>query len=661
MEEFRQTYLSLCKEEGVLPQDSLMDHLQQDGGAAILDLRGHNLPIDTCTVLAKAFQTDTFFTKVILSDCMLSERGVKEILTGLSSNKTVKVLDLKGNNLTSTGAEALGTFLTQNTTLQRLVLEWNALGMLEESFALFCSGLAANTGLMQLDLRNNQINHRGVSELASAIKCNSTLEVLDLRWNNIGLLGGRTLLEALKRNNNIVHLQLTGNNMPREILTSLQQATEHNAQRRSTLRESRNKTLVLSKEIRSLKEEKGQQVLSLMETIKNQKDELGKSNRSTSIEISKLQGALNERMSTVSSLTDKLRIVNAALTLSEQKNHDLYGELKRVKAEKEEQMVKQNRERKRLQEDSTLKEEKLLREIQNLTEANGLLKYKLEEMERRCKVQQQQIFELKHDLSNSTAELKLQAAQAGDRLIVEKQRFKQALEEMDDLHQKEVKHVNQRLEETEKALEESIFKMKRQRVQLEEELSKAKSAGVAERTRSEEERGRVQAQRCMEKEHVTALEEKFQSVETSLKETQEYCSQQKQTISDLLATKGQQGIEVDRLQRRIEVLQQELLSKDQERMAEVSTVRMEKQEELRHLQTEQVGLLEKISTLEREYKVLSTNHNETLQDKERQISSFLEKLQLKEAEIQRMREEEAHRASQLQNAILTYMQGSLKK
>uniref|UniRef100_A0A8C5EW44 Leucine rich repeat containing 45 n=1 Tax=Gouania willdenowi TaxID=441366 RepID=A0A8C5EW44_GOUWI len=635
MEEFRQTYLSLCKEEGVLPQDSLMDHLQQDGGAAILDLRGHNLPIDTCTVLAKAFQTDTFFTKVILSDCMLSERGVKEILTGLSSNKTVKVLDLKGNNLTSTGAEALGTFLTQNTTLQRLVLEWNALGMLEESFALFCSGLAANTGLMQLDLRNNQINHRGVSELASAIKCNSTLEVLDLRWNNIGLLGGRTLLEALKRNNNIVHLQLTGNNMPREILTSLQQATEHNAQRRSTLRESRNKTLVLSKEIRSLKEEKGQQVLSLMETIKNQKDELGKSNR--------------------------LRIVNAALTLSEQKNHDLYGELKRVKAEKEEQMVKQNRERKRLQEDSTLKEEKLLREIQNLTEANGLLKYKLEEMERRCKVQQQQIFELKHDLSNSTAELKLQAAQAGDRLIVEKQRFKQALEEMDDLHQKEVKHVNQRLEETEKALEESIFKMKRQRVQLEEELSKAKSAGVAERTRSEEERGRVQAQRCMEKEHVTALEEKFQSVETSLKETQEYCSQQKQTISDLLATKGQQGIEVDRLQRRIEVLQQELLSKDQERMAEVSTVRMEKQEELRHLQTEQVGLLEKISTLEREYKVLSTNHNETLQDKERQISSFLEKLQLKEAEIQRMREEEAHRASQLQNAILTYMQGSLKK
>lgn len=55
---------------------------------------------------------------------------------------------------------------------------------------------------------------------------------------------------------------------------------------------------------------------------------------------------------------------------------------------------------------------------------------------------------------------------------------------------------------------------------------------------------------------------------------------------------------------------------------------------------------------------LGSNHREVLLDKESEMSSMQEKLRLKEAEIQRMREDEAHRASYLQSAILTYVQGS---
>ena len=60
----------------------------------------------------------------------------------------------------------------------RLVLEWNALGVWDEAFSLFCDGLASNSVLTQLDLRNNQINHHGASELALALKRNTTLQVL---------------------------------------------------------------------------------------------------------------------------------------------------------------------------------------------------------------------------------------------------------------------------------------------------------------------------------------------------------------------------------------------------------------------------------------------------------------------------------------------------
>ncbi|XP_037611503.1 leucine-rich repeat-containing protein 45 [Sebastes umbrosus] len=602
MEDFRRTFLRLCKEGGVEPQDSVVVHLQESSAAqgSRLDLSGQSLSADTCSVLARAFQKDTVFTEVLLSDCMLSEEGAKILLTGLFGNTTVKVLDLKGNNLRSTGAEVLGKLLARNKTLRRLVLEWNALGVWDEAFSLFCDGLASNSVLTQLDLRNNQINHHGASELALALQRNAAVQVLDLRWNNIGLLGGRTLLEALQKNKSIVQLEMAGNNIPSDTLKALEQTTGHNTDRQSTMRESRSRTQVLSKEIQTLKEEKGRQFLSLMETIDRQRDEMGRSNGSTSIQIGKLQEALNERKSAVNSLTAKVQMTEAALTLSEQKNHNMGELLTRVKAEKEEERERQSRERKKEQEDSALREGKLLREIQNLTESNAKLTTKVEEMERRCKSQQQHIFELKQDLTNSTAELKLQLAQAEDRLEIEKRRSKQALQDMDSLRQKEL-------------------------------------------------------------EHVSSLEEKLRSVRSHQQEVQLHCSQQKQTIADLQAKNSQQSIEVNGMRRRTEELQQELSSKDQEKVAEVSRARVELQEQIGHLQAEraaQGGLKEKISALEREIKVQSSNHREALLDKESEMTSMLEKLRLKEAEIQRMREDEANRASYLQSAILTYVQGS---
>uniref|UniRef100_A0A667X941 Leucine rich repeat containing 45 n=1 Tax=Myripristis murdjan TaxID=586833 RepID=A0A667X941_9TELE len=612
MEDLRRAYLRLCKEAGVEPQESVVAQLQEarGGQSSRLDLSGQSLSADTCSVLARLFHKDAVFTEVSLSDCMLSEEGAKILLTGLFGNTNVKVLDLKGNNLRSAGAEVLGKLLARNKTLRRLVLEWNALGMWDEAFSLFCEGLASNSILTQLDLRNNQINHHGASELALALKRNSTLQVLDLRWNNIGLLGGRSLVEALQHNKTLVQLEMAGNNIPSDTLKALEQAIERNSDRQSTLRESRSRTQVLSKEIQILKEEKGRQV------------------------------------------TQKLQ------------NEIIHQEKKMIslKTEKDEQRERQSRERKKEQEESVLREGKLLREIQNMTETNVQLRNKVEEMERRCKSQQQQIFDLKQELTNSTAELKLRLAQAEDRLETEKRRSKQALEDMDSLRQKEVDHVNRHLEESERALQERIFKLEGQRIQLEEEVSKAKAACVTERSQAEEELGKVRVQiRQEQQEHVASLEEKLRSVRQSRQEVQSHCSQQKQTIADLQAKNSQQSIEIDGFRRRIEELQQELSGKDQEKVAEVSRVRVELQEQIGHLQAErtaQGGLKEKISALEREMKVLTSNHREAILDKESEMSSLLEKLRLREAEIQRMREDEAQRASYLQSAILTYVQGS---
>uniref|UniRef100_A0AAR2KWD7 Leucine rich repeat containing 45 n=1 Tax=Pygocentrus nattereri TaxID=42514 RepID=A0AAR2KWD7_PYGNA len=661
MEDFRRAYLRLCKEAGLEPQESVLVQLQAVTGGTRLDLSGQSLTVESCAVLGRTLQKDTLFTELVLQDCMLSEEGAKLFLNGLCSNTTVRALDLKGNNLRGAGAEALGKLLVRNKTLRRLVLEWNALGMWEEGFSIFCEGLASNSCLTQLDLRNNQINHQGAAELALALKRNSVLEELgeNLRWNNIGLLGGRSLLDALQQNRTVLQVEMAGNNIPSDILRAIEQSMEHNADRQSALRESRSRTQVLSKEIQNLKVEKGRQFVSLMETIDKQREEMGRSSRNSSMRLGQLQEALHERKSAVNSLTAKLQMTEAALALSEQKVNNLGDLLTRLKLEKTELMDRQSRELKKLQE--VICRWCILMCFDMYVNVR-IFYLQLDESDRRCTAQQDQIFELKQELTNSTGELKLRLAQAEERLDMEKRRSKQALEDMDSLRQKEVDQVNRHLEESERALQDRILKLEGQRIQLEEELSRVKAAMVTERAQAEEELGKVRTQvRLEEQQHLSSMEEKLRSARQSRDEAQSHCAQQKQTITELHARVGQQSIEMDALRRRIDELQQDLAGKEQEKMAEVTRVRVELQEQIGHLQAErtaQSGLKEKIAALEREMKALGASHREALLDKESEISSLLERLRMKEGEIQRMREDEAQRASFLQNAILTYVQGS---
>lgn len=57
-------------------------------------------------------------------------------------------------------------------------LEWNAMGMLDNAFTIFCEGVAANNVLQALDLRNNQISHDSAAELCRALKQNSSIRAL---------------------------------------------------------------------------------------------------------------------------------------------------------------------------------------------------------------------------------------------------------------------------------------------------------------------------------------------------------------------------------------------------------------------------------------------------------------------------------------------------
>ncbi|XP_038227401.1 leucine-rich repeat-containing protein 45 isoform X2 [Dermochelys coriacea] len=670
MEEFRKAYAQLCKESGAQPQETVLQQLhelREGPGQSRLDFATQSLSVDTCRVLGKLLQDEILFTEIMLSDCMLNEEGIRHLLNGLCSNTVVKTLDLKGNNLRALGAEALGKLLRQNKSIRSLTLEWNSLGMWEEGFSLFCQGLGANRFLQWLDLRNNQINHQGAGELAMALKCNSSLQELDLRWNNIGLLGGRALLSCLHSNKTLRRLELAGNNIPSDILKAVvlsvsEQAMYHNQDRQTILAENHSRTRVLSKEVFSLKEEKAKQFLDLMDTIDKQREEITRSSRTSAARVGQLQEALNERQSVMNSLKAKLQMTEAALALSEQKVYNLGELLNATKQEQASMTECQLKELRQQKQEASDRETNLLQHLSAANEKNLLLRNQVDELERRCKAQQDQLFQVKQDLTNTTAELKLRVMQAEERLEMEKKRFKQGLEDMESLRLKEVDHMTHHMEASEHSMQERIQRLEAIRIGLEEELSRVKAAAFAERGQAEEELIKIRGQaRLEEQQHLDHLEEKLRLMTQSRDEAQNYCLQQKQAVGEAQAKVSQMTQQTEGLKRRVEELQQDLSGKEQEKVAEVNKVRVELQEQIGHLQAErtaQEGLKEKIAALERQLKVLSSNHREALLDKESEISTLQEKLRMKEAEISRMREEEAQRASFLQNAIMAYVQGS---
>ncbi|XP_058561409.1 leucine-rich repeat-containing protein 45 isoform X3 [Neofelis nebulosa] len=618
MEEFRHSYSRLCKESGAEPQETVLQQLQGLPRGR-LDLATQSLTVDTCRALGELLQKETLLTQLTLSDCMLSEEGATLLLQGLCANTVVRFLDLKGNNLRAAGAEALGKLLRQNKSIQSLTLEWNNMGAWEDAFATFCRALADNGALRQLDLRNNQISHKGAEELALALTRNTSLQ-------------------------------------------QLEQAMDHNRDRQTTFRENQARTHVLSKEVQHLQEEKSKQFLDLMETIEKQRKEMARSSRASAIRVGQLQEALNERHSVINALKAKLQMAEAALALSEQKAQGL-GELLATSEQEQRSLAQRQAKEHRLeQQEAAERESKLLRDLSAANEKTLLLRNQVDELERKVGSQQEQLFLARQELTNTAAELKTRAIQAEERLELEKKRSRQSLEDLERLRAKEIEHLTRRLEESEKAMQERVQRLEASRLSLEEELSRVKAAALSERGQAEEELIKAKNQvRLEEQQRLAHLEEKLRLLAQARDEAQSACLQQRQTVAEAQAQAGQLGLQVEGLRRRLQELQQELSNKDQEKVAEVTRVRVELQEQNGRLQAEltaQEALREKVAALERQLKVITGDHREALLDRESENASLREKLRLKEAEIARIREEEAQRASFLQNAVLAYVQGS---
>ena len=120
----------------------------------------------------------------------LSDTALKPLLNALSSNNTIKKLNLSKNYLTNNNTEAIGKMLENNTAIDELYLKWN------------------------------QINGTGGSTIFKGlIAGNSKIKVLDMSWNSFGLYSSsfsKTFAEFIISNDSLLHLDLSHNKLGKE-------------------------------------------------------------------------------------------------------------------------------------------------------------------------------------------------------------------------------------------------------------------------------------------------------------------------------------------------------------------------------------------------------------------------------------------------------------
>ena len=159
---------------------SLCKALSANSSMKNLGIGGHHLTAPHCVCLGELLREPIKckIEELILKGCNMTSDGVREVVSGLSDNHTLRELDLNDNQIESEGAVAVATMLKKNSSLETLRLNWCSIG--SEGGRELGVALKKNTTLKVLGLSGNAIGDDGVRGLCVGLENNSSLEELDL-------------------------------------------------------------------------------------------------------------------------------------------------------------------------------------------------------------------------------------------------------------------------------------------------------------------------------------------------------------------------------------------------------------------------------------------------------------------------------------------------
>lgn len=133
----------------------------------------------------RMLRVNTGLSEIYLGKQKIRDEGAQILVNALLENKTLRVLDLRCNEIGAQGAQSLGTLLRMDCQLQRLNLAGNRIGEKGNcgGAKALADSISRNRMLSHLDLNHNSLCGEALLLLADAVDLNSTLESLELFYN----------------------------------------------------------------------------------------------------------------------------------------------------------------------------------------------------------------------------------------------------------------------------------------------------------------------------------------------------------------------------------------------------------------------------------------------------------------------------------------------
>lgn len=166
--------------------------------------------------IVNALAKNRSLTCLGLDACSITDEGIRCLAGALDRNATLQILTLSHNAIGFEGASALAEALRSSACRLRR-LEVAHVGLRRELAAEFLSGVADNSSLEALVLRDNPLGDEGLEEVAIALQRNTTLRELDLSRCGFRLVGTQSLFAALRVRRSLPSLDLSGNDLGQHV------------------------------------------------------------------------------------------------------------------------------------------------------------------------------------------------------------------------------------------------------------------------------------------------------------------------------------------------------------------------------------------------------------------------------------------------------------
>ena len=205
------SYMCLRTAEEIAPLAEVL----RIGHVTSLDLRWNQLNEHALGALCSALAQPGCAALIALrmGGNNLGDAGAAMLAATLSSNRTLQVLDLRGNGIKHTGAVALGAALgTDGMALRALHLGGNPWGASGGARAL-ADGLARNASLTTLRLGSCNVGEDGVRSLAAALRVHPGLRTLALDDSALDDIRVALLAATLPECRALTELDLFGNSV----------------------------------------------------------------------------------------------------------------------------------------------------------------------------------------------------------------------------------------------------------------------------------------------------------------------------------------------------------------------------------------------------------------------------------------------------------------